>query len=76
VGSYSTLVKDNGIAVDVNDIQGLANAILELKANYNSYVENARRLGNSSYFKQFHKSKMLENYLIQYNKDAQNGGAQ
>jgi glycosyltransferase involved in cell wall biosynthesis len=76
VGSYSTLVNDNGLAVDVNDIQGMANAILELKANYSRYAENARRLGSSSYFKQFHKSKMLENYLIQYDKDAQNGGAQ
>ncbi|EMR02575.1 glycosyltransferase [Cesiribacter andamanensis] len=72
VGSYSTLVGDNGIAVAVNDVEAFAEAILEMKANYPRYAEHACTLSQSAYFKEFHKSKMLENYLLQYSKDAQN----
>jgi glycosyltransferase involved in cell wall biosynthesis len=72
VGSYSTLVNDNGIAVEVNDVAGLANAIRTLKAGYTQYALAAKTLSNSPYFGQFHKSKMLENYLIQYRNDAKN----
>ncbi|GEO06001.1 hypothetical protein AAE02nite_36650 [Adhaeribacter aerolatus] len=66
VGSYSTLVKDNGIAVEVNDVQGLAEAIINMKENYEKYAEKASSLKSSSYFQQFHKTKMLENYLAHY----------
>jgi len=70
VGSYSTLVGENGIAVDTNDVTGLANAIVEMKSNYWQYAQNAEALKKSDFFQQFHKSKMLENYLLHYNMDA------
>ena len=69
VGSYVTLVHDNGIAVDVNDVDGFANAIVTMKNNYEVYSENAVRMSTSEFFQQFHKSKMLENYLKNYTKD-------
>jgi glycosyltransferase involved in cell wall biosynthesis len=70
VGSYSTLVKANGIAVAVNDVQAFTEAIRTMKANHAQYAAAARALSDSAFFQQFHKSKMLENYLLQYVSDS------
>lgn len=72
VGSYGTLVKENGITVPSNDVDAFAKAIVTLKEAYPQYKQKAITLRDGDFFQQFHKSKMLENYLAQYNKDALN----
>lgn len=70
VGSYSTLVRENGIAVDVNDEVAFASAIKTMKMNYEHYAEKAEDLRKSDFFQQFHKSNMLQNYLLHYHMQA------
>lgn len=66
VGSYQTLVGPNGISVASNDTEGLSAALKEMKAHYERYAEEAKKLRGSDFFQQFERMRMLENYLQQY----------
>lgn len=63
VGSSKTLVQNNGILVESNDVDGLAKAIEMLADNYSSYKEQAVSLSGDSFFKKFHRDEMLNNYI-------------
>ncbi|KAF2509242.1 glycosyltransferase [Flavobacterium zhairuonense] len=66
VGSSRTLVENNGIIVMPNDYKGLSAAILNMINEYSYYKEKSVTLKESSFFKQFHKVNMLENYISYY----------
>ncbi|MDI9873358.1 glycosyltransferase [Flectobacillus rivi] len=66
VGSSKTLVQDNGILIESGDTSGLANAIKKMAQNLERYKLNAILMKESDFFKQFHKSVMLNGYLSHY----------
>jgi glycosyltransferase involved in cell wall biosynthesis len=66
VGSSRTLVNKNGIVVHANDSQELAIAIRKMILNHSLYKKEAMVLRDSNFFKQFHKSEMLKNYISYY----------
>lgn len=66
VGSTESIVCKNGILVGSNNTDQLASAIEAMITNFQVYRLEAENFRNSNYFKQFHKSVMLENYLSFY----------
>ncbi|MET3127339.1 glycosyltransferase involved in cell wall biosynthesis [Arcicella rosea] len=66
VGSSKSLVKDNGILIQSQDAIGLSNAIRTMAQNISVYKTNAELLKGSTFFKQFHKSEMLNGYIEHY----------
>lgn len=66
VGSSKTLVNDNGILVESNNAIALTNAIQNMAQNISTYKQNAELLKESTFFKQFNKSEMLNGYIKYY----------
>ena len=66
VGSSKTLVRENGLLVTSNKVDEIALAISKMQDEYPKFKENALLLRESDYLKQFHKTKMLENYIAYY----------
>ncbi|MDN3583743.1 glycosyltransferase [Mucilaginibacter flavus] len=67
VGSSKTLIMDNGLLVDGDSTAEFSNALIDMIDNYQKYKKAAILLRESVFFKQFHKDKMLLNYLDYYN---------
>lgn len=63
VGSSATLIAENGLLVESGDAAGLAAAIARVMDKPERFRAAAQALRGSAYFKGFHKSEMLKNYL-------------
>lgn len=63
VGSSATLVSEQDMLVRSGDVAGLAAAITRFMDEPERFRASARVLRESTFFKGFHKSEMLKNYL-------------
>lgn len=69
VGSSATLIAENGLLVESGDEAGLAAAIQQMMDHPLRFKAAAGALKESAFFKGFHKSEMLKNYLEYYRAD-------